>query len=88
MNKVSPGAARRHAPPADGSSTVAKIAANGSAHPWRPAVAKLQAAIVPIAYAGTDKRTDRQTDRAIPECLLGWEHNNAANICEDMFKNK
>jgi len=75
-------------PPADGSSTVAKIAANGSAHPWRPAVAKLQAAIVPIAYAGTDKRTDRQTDRAIPECPLGWGHNNAANICEDMFENK
>ena len=30
-----------------------------SAHLWWPAVAKLQAASVPIAKAGTDRRTDR-----------------------------
>jgi len=42
-------------PPADGSSTVAKIAtdlrpsADASAHLWRPAVADLQAASVPVA---------------------------------------
>jgi len=51
---IAPVAARRYAP-ADDSSTVTKIAADlrpfadGSAHLWWPAVAKLQAASVPIA---------------------------------------
>jgi len=43
---------------ADGSSTVAKPQ---SAHLWWPAVAKLQAASVPIALAAAP--WDRQTDR-------------------------
>jgi len=47
---IAPVAARRYAsPPADGSSTVAKIAADLRPHLWWPAVAKLQAASVPIA---------------------------------------
>jgi len=69
MQGFAPGAARRYAP-ADGSSLVAKIAANlrpsanGSAVRTSLvaglAVAKLQAASVPIAYIAAP--WDRQTD--------------------------
>jgi len=41
---------------------------------WWPAVARLQAASVPIgscAVGQTDGRTDRQTGRAVPKCPLG-----------------
>jgi len=57
QERIGPGAARRY-PPAEGTSTVAKIAVDlrlsartgpQSAHLWWPAVAKLQAASVPIA---------------------------------------
>jgi len=64
--------ARRYAPPG-GSSTVAKIAADlrpsadGSAHLWWPAVAKLQAASVPITEAAAP--WDRQTDVRIAVSL-------------------
>ena len=79
------GAARRYAP-ADGSSIqnsrriyVRSRTGPQSTHLWWPAVAKLQAASVPIAYRqlrhGTDRRTDRQTDGRIAlfqnACLWG-----------------
>ena len=38
------------------------------AHLWWPAMAKLQAASVPIAKAAARHGTDRRTDRAIPKC--------------------
>ena len=67
-------------PPADGSSAVAKIAADlpiyvrprtdpQSAHLWWPAAAKLQAASVPSLYRQLRHGTDIRTDRAIPKCL-------------------
>jgi len=67
-------------PPADGSSAVAKIAADlpiyvrprtdpQSAHLWWPAAAKLQAASVPSLYRQLRHGTDIRTDRAIPRCL-------------------
>ena len=70
---IAPWAARRYVPPpADGSSTVAyRFGANQAVcfspwsrriyvHLWWPAVAKLQAASVPIAQAAAPR--DRQTD--------------------------
>jgi len=51
-----------------------------SAHLWWPAVAKLQAATVQCVGSGSyamgqiDGRRDRWTDRDIPKCPLGREH--------------
>jgi len=72
---IAPEAARRYAP-ADGSSTVVKIAADlrpsadASAYLWWPAVAKMQAASVRRANSlgscvmgQTDGRTARQAER-------------------------
>jgi len=48
--------------------------ADESAHLWWPAIAKLQAASVPIPQQQRHK-TDRRTDRAIPKCPSRAGHN-------------
>jgi len=80
-----PGAARRYAP-ADGSSTVAKIAAD--LHPSADGSAvrtslvagggQAQAVSVPTAYSLAScavGQKDRQTDRAVPKCPPKAGHN-------------
>jgi len=87
---AAPGTARRYAPHprADGSSTVAQIAAGlyvrprtgpQSAPVWWPAVAEPQAASVPTAL--TAAPGDIRMDRAIPKCPPpGRRHNNSEII--------
>ena len=60
--------------PADGSSTVAKIAADlrpQSAHLWWPAVAKLQTASVLIACSCAMGQTDRSRYSKMPPRAAG-----------------
>ena len=81
---IVPGAARRYAPPRRWQFDSMRIYVRPrtgplSAHLWWPAVAKLQAASVPIAKAGTDRQTDRDGSQYHLMPPYGGGHNEDIN---------